>query len=436
MTPLGQAMMLLRSGLLAALVAIVGTACDRLQLPEDSSRPPVVVERERSTAPGTAPVEVPVPVRVSRGLPATQSVALVLPLSGRQQAAAEAIRDGFIAAWMADAANPQRPRLTILDEEQPGPLAAYQAAVEAGAGLVVGPLLKRSLAAVAQADGDIPLLALNQLDDLPLPAGSFQFALAPEDEADALVERALALGQRRALILVPDTRWGQRMHSALAAALEAGGGTIVDQLFYDPGAQDHTAQLQRLLRANTSRSAGPAANPDAPAGFSTRRRNDVDCILLAANAAAGRLIRPQLRFLYAGDLPIYATSAIHQPGTRGDSDLDGIMFSDAPAVIGTDHRASLMRASLRRYWPSFAMGELRFYAMGHDAYALLHELGGQQPPAALAYQGLSGELRVDGERRIRRRMSWAVYQDGRILPLGEAAPEEPLMNDGDGLPPP
>lgn len=370
------------------------------------------------------------PVTVQQGFPAPQRVALLLPLSGEQRPAAEAIRDGFIAAWLADAGNPLRPELLILDEQQPGPAEAYLAALDAGAGMVIGPLLKPSVAQVASVAGAVPTLLLNTLDATPPPARSYQFALAPEDEAEAIAERVLALGQGRALVLAPATAWGRRLLGAFAAALETRGGTVVEQQFYDPAERDYTGQLEQLLQLDASRNRQRrlVANVGVALEFEPRRRTDADCIVLMADAARGRLIRPQLRFLYAGDLPTYATSAIHQLGSPGDLDLDGIMFVDAPVTIGHDPRASALRAALAASWPPFAAGQLRFHAMGHDAYALVQELRSGNALVGMPYAGLSGILSLGGGQRIHRGMAWGLFREGEVVPLGEAPP---MMPDGD-----
>lgn len=367
---------------------------------------------------------------VQAGPSLPRRLALLLPLSGAQRPAAEAIRDGFIAAWLADAGNPLRPELLVLDELQPGPAEAYQAALDAGADMVVGPLLKPSVAQVAGIAGAVPTLLLNTLDAVPAPARSYQFALAPEDEAEAIAERAVALGQGRALALAPATDWGRRLLAAFASALEARGGTLVEQQLYDPAERDHTRQLEQLLRLDASRERQRrlVANVGVPLEFEPRRRIDADCIVLMANAASGRLIRPQLRFLYAGDLPTYATSAIHQLGNQAEPDLDGIMFVDAPATIGHDPRASALRATLAEHWPAFVAGQLRFHAMGYDAYALVGELQPGNAAGGTPYAGLSGILSLGEGGRIHRGMAWGLFREGTVIPLDEAPA---MMPDGD-----
>lgn len=344
-------------------------------------------------------------------------IALLLPLSGNQRAVAGALRDGFLAAYFAAAADPAKPSIQVLDEEAGGAAAAYQQAIDNGADLIVGPLLKPSVTAVLPLAGRVTTLALNQIDaGMEIPAGFYQFALAPEDEAVAVAAHATAMGHRRALVLAPDTDWGRRMLSAFIPAVEARGGSVRAYHFYDPLDTDFTADIERLLLLDESRERHHAltANLGIAPGFEPRRRGDIDFIFLAASTGSGRLLRPQLRFLYAGDIPTYATSAIHTAGSSGDMDLDGVMFTDAPVLLGADPRARQLRATLAARWGDGVVGLLRFHAMGFDAWALANALGSGGAPVI---DGLTGRLSPDPERRFHRETIWAEYRDGSIVPL-------------------
>jgi outer membrane PBP1 activator LpoA protein len=112
-------------------------------------------------------------------------IALLLPLSGRQQAAGLAVQDGFLAAALAEAPE-RRPRIDVYDTAALGAGPAYQKALATGAQAVAGPLIKEELASlVASQPLPLPTLALNALGSDTPPAFLFQFALDPEQEARA-----------------------------------------------------------------------------------------------------------------------------------------------------------------------------------------------------------------------------------------------------------
>ncbi len=172
-------------------------------------------------------------------------VAFLLPLSGPFKAAAEAIRDGTLAAWFADAPNPRRPELIFRDSSNGDISNTYREALAGGAQFIVGPLAKERVAELLQT-GDIqaPTLALNypeysstgspppQNENTNRTKPMYQFALAPEDEASRAAERAFAAGHRRAAVLAPQGPWGERVTGAFSSAWTRLGGEIAGQEFY------------------------------------------------------------------------------------------------------------------------------------------------------------------------------------------------------------
>src|SRR5437868_993218 len=148
--------------------------------------PPADVE---STPPSTSamPEE---PRAQRRATPTNDSVALILPLDVPAYArAAEAVRDGFIAA--AESAG-QRAKVIVIAHKQDGVLAAFDQARARGVRVAVGPLLRDDLKTLALADPEIPwTIALNQLDDRSaLPPTVFSFALTVESDARVLAHLA------------------------------------------------------------------------------------------------------------------------------------------------------------------------------------------------------------------------------------------------------
>ena len=94
-------------------------------------------------------------------------VALLLPLSGRLEPAAAAVRDGFLTAYFAGGSETEaRPEILVFDTEQLGLEGAYAAAARAGSDFIVGPLAKGDVGRIAAVpQRDVPVLALNTLGD-------------------------------------------------------------------------------------------------------------------------------------------------------------------------------------------------------------------------------------------------------------------------------
>jgi uncharacterized protein len=345
-------------------------------------------------------------------------VALILPLSGRQAAAAAAVRDGFIAAYLAHDAQNQRPVLSIYDSSALGPSAAFELAARNGAEFIVGPLLKEELAELSGAElPAVPGLALNWADDgVVLPDHLYQFALAPEEEAAAVARRAALDGHARAVVLVHGTDQGRRMAQSFSAAFEAAGGQTLGTQFFDPIERDFSIEITRLMLLDESRARHQRLQSilGRRLEFEPRRRQDVDFLFLAARPGEALLIRPQLQFHYAGQLPVYATSSIFDPARGASPDLDGIMFADMPWRVGAGDTAFMNQ--FQSFGPAALERSGRLYAFGADAYRLVPLLHNRSPQLAGGVNGLTGELRVGPDGRVQRELAWGRFQQGSVQP--------------------
>jgi outer membrane PBP1 activator LpoA protein len=368
-----------------------------------------------------------------------RQVALLLPLSGSAGSAGKAVQNGFIGAYFATASGlDDRQSLRIYDvNAEGGASAAYAAAVEDGAEFVVGPLLKRSVTELAN---DIlvpvPVLTLNYLpDDTLAPPGLYQFALAPEDEAASAAQRALDDGHTHAVALVPGNAWGRRLLSSFTTEFEGLGGRLIDYRTYTPGKQDFSDEIENLmgLTGSVRRYQRMRANIGGPVQFDPRRRQDTDFIFLATDAAAGRLLKAQLKFHYSGDIPAYSTSAVNSLDGRSNADLNGVMFADTPWVVDPQTWIEHLPAQFAEYWPE-ERRLARLHAMGYDAYNLIASLYAARGGGMEEIDGATGMLFLDTNGRVHRRLAWAQFQRGDVVALPRAeefgGPIQDISEDG------
>jgi outer membrane PBP1 activator LpoA protein len=358
------------------------------------------------------------------GLEYPTQIALVLPLSGRQQGAGIAVRDGFLAALLQQDAS-KRPLVNLYDTAELGATTAYRRAIADGAQFVIGPLTRDEVTAIA-GSGEVSVLtlALNQLaDSATPPALLFQFALDPEDEARQVAQRAVAEGRMRGLVLLPNNEWGQRVFRAFDTEIKTLGGAIAGMRFYDPSARDYSEPIVQLLLIDESRRRANAVSSiiGAQLQFEPRRRGDAQFVFVGAQPVQGRSLRPALRFHLAEDLPVYATSDIFEPDSQANDDLEGVIFPDMPWVVSPDAASTQLRSALARYWPVRARGRGRLYAFGFDAYRIVPLLKAGQFGREHAIPGMTGLLSIDDKGRVRRELDWARVSDGKPMPLGAAA---------------
>jgi outer membrane PBP1 activator LpoA protein len=329
-------------------------------------------------------------------------IALLLPLSGRAETVGVAVRDGFIAAYL-EQSPATRPRLKIYDVAAESVGSAYTQAISEGAGFVVGPLTKEDVAAVVPLSGGrTPVLALNFLgESMSTPRNFYQFALLPEDEARIVARRAVADGRLNGVAIVPSSEWGNRVAAAFADELSHLGGTVLDSQRFETSQVDFSSVIKQVLQVH------------AVKGEPSTHRTDAAFIFVAAGTAGvARQILPQLKFHYAGDVPVYSTSDSFEPDPTANSDLDGMLFPDMPWMVANDPVTAQIRDGVRAAWPARTARRDRLYAFGFDAYRLVPALGSKSPAEPSEIAGVTGKLHIDDHNRVRRDMDWSQIRNG------------------------
>ncbi|WP_169729279.1 penicillin-binding protein activator [Solimonas soli] len=417
---------LLPKAIVALLPALL-YACSEIP----SKPPPGTVQRTsprvQAAPPAPAGVTAPPPAAYAAPAPAPArsggGLALLLPLSGAYSAAAESVRDGFVSAYFGDAAH-ARLRVYDIGATVDTLRAAYQQALNDGAGFIVGPLRKEDVTALAGFVPPVPVLALNYLDaGVAAPFNFFQLGVAPEDEARAAARQALALGQRRAVALVPDADWGARVLAAFDETLRANGGAVVRSQRYAQGAIDVSKTIADLMGVSASEDRHKALTAvlGEKSEFESARRGDIDLVFLAARPQDAQLLIPQLRFNRAGDLPIYATALIYDGKPGGD--LNGLRFCDAPWLIGQSDALSAQRSAAN----GLSTATPRLFALGRDAYTLAAGLQRGALRVGDAIDGASGRLEWRDRSVVGRSLECAqINGDGlRALSMAGAPPSSP-----------
>lgn len=364
----------------------------------------------------------------AHGMP--QRIAVLLTLSGRSAVVGEAVRDGLLSHYSEQfAGEVDAPEIRIYDIAVDGATLTYQRAVAEGADFVIGPLLPSPVQELAVGNAfTVPTLLLNYLPaDSVMPVSVFQFGLAPEHEAAAAARRAYTEGHRRAVALVPASNWGERVLQAFDNEFTALGGELLDYQSYLASESDYADEIQTMMLLNDSvaRYRSLRSLLGGTLQFEPRRRADVDFIFMGANAASGRRIKPQLRFHYAGDLPVYATSSVYAIDTSDfGSDLDGVRFGDIPWLTAR-MRGDVTPLSIASNYLASARTQPRLFALGYDTLDVLRLIRGDTASSdGERVSGATGTLRVDFDGRIQREPSWAVFERDRprALPTLEYAP--------------
>lgn len=322
---------------------------------------------------------------------AAPGVAVLLPQSGRMAKAAEAIRDGMLAAYYQDSAGLAEPPALHFYDSTSGDIASLlQQVRENGAGFVIGPLDREHIEGLVKLGRQpLPVLTLNHIDSNA--ENVVQFALSPEDELLKVTSWMKAAKIRQPLLLAAADESSQRQLKIFQSLWRA----------------DNSGGL-RVLTLDPSRKGGVAASIKELVRSTARH----DALFLATPALA-RQVQPALTY-YHSTLPLYSLSSAWDPTAdiSGQKDLDGLHFCDLPWMLDADRRPEqqvLYESSKRP-----AAGYDRLYAFGADAWTMTRNWPSllQGEPMALR----SGVIQIDNTQRLRRIPSCAEVRNGIALP--------------------
>jgi outer membrane PBP1 activator LpoA protein len=370
---------------------------------------------------GSHPASTALPTELTLSLEARPParIALLLPLGS---GAGQVIRDAFLGAYYNQGENGGSvPALRVYDADANTDILALHAqARQDGAELIIGPLLKQHVAALMAApDLGVPTLALNTVDGMtPASPLLYQFALSPEDEARQLAQRAWRDGHRFAAVFSPRDTAGNdfytRKRSAFTAEWERLGGTVVISSNYT---DDYTSALTRLLALDASGERRRRVQEliGRPVEFTQRRRQDLDFLYLVSQPEPARLIVPSLAYLFAGDIPVYASQDVYSGGGRAvdDADLNGVLFPESPWLLAGEGGGI---EQIKQLFPVDSAQNLRLQAFGIDAFRLASRLQLLAASSDFSIPGTSGLLHMNPQRNIERQLSWATITQGEVRP--------------------
>lgn len=361
------------------------------------------------------------------------NIVLMLPLKGKIAASSQAIRNGFLAAYYHSRKNNHNINIKIIDTTDDNIPTLYHQATLDGAEVVVGPLTKQDVATIMGIDPlPIPVLALNTLDDYThnFASNLYQFGLLPQDEALQVATNMLENYHNQAAVIAPANSWGKKIVAAFKNRYEKNGGKVVDILSYDPTLNlaqqicpfiaEDAAELCNPKNKDKKKEKNPESedNRDQDQKPAPTRRQDINTIFLVASADIARQIIPLLKFYYAGDLPIYATSEIYTGNLAPnlDQDIDNVQFCDLPLILQQPtelpHNLQIIHKQILTLWPKSYTNHKRLYALGIDAYTIATNLNGFLNSPQYGFQGATGTLYLDNFNRIYRELLWAKMQHG------------------------
>jgi outer membrane PBP1 activator LpoA protein len=323
--------------------------------------------------------------------------------------------------------------------------------------LIIGPLLKEKVSALLELlPANKPILALNRIEpsaeatvvpvlkqigssaeptlqleqeqDLELEKKEvYYFALDPEDEAQHIARHLREQGFKRPIIFSATGHTTQRMADAFIHAWKASDKSpvyIAPDLAIFTNSKDMRRQVSRLLDVSQSKTRIKQLERLATVEVYAveRNRRDIDAIVLFANPIQTELLNPiiesSLSPFARKTLSVFASSRSYSMDLSKNNlrDLRNLSFSDMPWTL-PNHPWPALATRTATLWPQRQGNLLRLFALGYDAYQVLPKLRHLSLAQHSSIKGLTGELSMDSEGQLHRRLSWAKIVQDRVTLL-------------------
>lgn len=319
-------------------------------------------------------------------------IGVILPLNANAfRQAAEDVKQGLLAAAKLQPGTPPI-RIYPTSDDANDVLTAYQQALNNGAKVIIGPLTKSAIAALAESNlVNVPTVALSVPDIEITNHNLYLFGLSLDAEARQVAQLMRRKGRQSVIIVSSPSALGKRLLSAFSETWQRQGGTIAAQLTFSPSTDLNTLhEFVSTLKA--------------------------DAIFLALNAHDASLARPYL----LNDIATYATSQVFTGiASPSNVDLAEVRFLDMPWLLQPDHPAVMVFTRPERNMS--ADGE-RLYAMGIDAYRLAQLFyQGTMPTSGTVLDGVTGQIRL-ANQQFTRELTAAEFQANTVVVLDNAQP--------------
>jgi outer membrane PBP1 activator LpoA protein len=325
-----------------------------------------------------------------------QKIALLLPVSGALAGPGVAVKEGFMDAYGKAFGQAE----VLVYDSNLGAVSQYHKAIDEGCDVVIGPLTKPDAFAVASTYSSTPTLLLNDVNK-SLSSSKYAFGYSPKDEAMQVAHMMAEKSYHKVMMIIPGNAWGKEVSQAFSDQAFKDGLQIVSTLTYTDG-----QNLSQSLRYSLGYQEHKTKDAKGRQTMEMTRRQDVDAIFLLAYPSMARQILPLLKFYYAGDIPVYATSAAYSadfnPGLNRD--LDGLYFVDIPWVF--NHQLG------NKAWPETWNTYNRLYALGFDSYELLNKWQSLQSMPNSGISEQTGVLYVMPNGHIRRELRLGQIRQG------------------------
>lgn len=350
----------------------------------------------------------------------TKRLAILLPFSSSRQVLRDEAMSMFQAAELAvferDTADVL---LVALDTKgtESGAKSATQAAINAGADVILGPIIAKNVQASAREArrSNVPLLAFSN-DQTVAGNGTYLLSFPPEAEVERVVDYVADQGATRFAILGPDNTYGRRVKSAYEQAVQRRGGQVTAAEGYK--GNDISVMQEPALKLAKYHAEGEARakanNGATPMSY--------EAILLPEGGNALRSLAPLLPYydVDPADVQFMGTSRWDDEDTVREPALSGGVFAGPDKDARKGFEASYDR--------SYGEDPSSLATLAYDAVAFGAYMADGDPKKRRfraedprGFYGVDGLVSFDADGRPQRGLAVYTIKNGRFV-LVDPAP--------------
>lgn len=337
----------------------------------------------------------------------SNKIAVLLPLSGRLSAQADAIKHGIISAYFSDNQAQQDaenvPAIEFIDTGSNTSIREEVLAVDfMQYSHVIGPLLPSHITALENTiRPGTNALFLNSTKPQDVHFSASYFSLSPEQEATQIAYKMMRSNITNPILIYASGNRAKRMRNTFIEVWQAAKGRTPADVSFSDNKSMRVGITNALGVLQSEQRIKQVSNVTTEEIHSvTRNRRDVDAFVVFANSQQVELINPIIESsisLFGNvSLPVYASSFSysHKQNRNSQRDLRNMVFLDMPFVQPTGRNSSLAR-QVDDVFEQPSTSFLRLFAFGYDAFQLVKNNVQMNVFSTINRQGLSGRLSID-----------------------------------------
>ncbi|NMP30236.1 hypothetical protein HII17_01570 [Thalassotalea sp. M1531] len=348
------------------------------------------------------------------------NIAVILPLTGKQQAAGNAAQQGILAAY----ANNATGNLHFIDSEKLDWATLTEQLNSNNIDFVIGPLLRERVKQYkALPELSVPTLFLNIPADQLLAQHQYAISMRPEDEATQAAATLSNKQYKMPIVLAYQDAVSQRIADAFIEEWQRVTGYLPNKMAFTKG-KKMQVMLKSALGVEQSQERINDINRRIKQTIKadTRNRRDIDMIYIVGSPTQTRLLKPYIDVSispFADAIPMYASSRSHSARIdEGDTrDLAGLSFSEMPWLLNSKQQNKQLVNASKHLFPNRSDSLQRIFAMGYDALALVDKVQVMAKRPYARHFGQIGTLTLNEQQILTRSLIWGRYFTERVTEI-------------------